>query len=85
MYQINKLIYKYRQKNKMTQQEVADKMGLTTYQFVSNIERNKAFLSEKEALKFAKALNIPDKIIINTLKKTTESKYLNAIMRDNLF
>lgn len=81
------MIYKYlpqrieaaRKKMGLSQSELSDKLGFTSPQFISNIERNLATLPAKHFVKVARTLNINLKTLIKDYVQDEKHKLIRAI------
>lgn len=77
------LIKKYRDAKGLSQFDVGKLIGVkdlrSRAQYISNIERDKALCSPDQALKLAKALNIPVKEIFSVMDAGQRSSLARAL------
>ena len=79
---IGKKIKIARLKSKYTQEELAEKLSLST-RYISQLERGIAFGSASTIVGLCKALNISSDFLFSDLIKSDSSEYINTI--DNKF
>ena len=81
---ISKLINKKRKVKGLSQKELAFKLGFSTSQFISNIERGLADIPVNKAVQFAKILDIDESEFLGLISERAKSKTLeNAVLGNN--
>lgn len=73
------LLRESREKQGLTQSDVADKLGFESAQYVSNVERGISSLSIKHAKPLARLLNITVDAIINAKTEDTRARFAQAV------
>lgn len=73
---IGKFIKKRRKELKLTQNEISEKLGFKTCQFISNIERGVASIPPNRVEDFAKILQVNVKDLSSVISETFKRKFI---------
>jgi len=77
---VSKLIREAREREGLSQKEVATRLGYTSSQFISNIERGLCGIPEQQARKFCDILRIAfTTTYIDAVIKDTRSRYVRLV------
>ncbi len=71
-----KLIRKARKKLGLSQKQVSESLGLTTSQFVSNVELKKSPIPPERVREFCEILELNSKELISAIADDFKAKYL---------
>lgn len=82
---LGKFLKKLRVKNKLSQKELATRLGLKTSQFISNIERGVSQIPSTKIREFANVLNFEADDLANMLSESYKNKICkrNSLIESN--
>jgi len=78
---VGKLVYQYRKNLKMSQKQVAVKLGVNTGQYVYNIEKGSCGFPPKKLAKLSLVLHIPLELLKNAMLEDYKTNLEHQIMK----